>query len=209
MDLRDKLKHFERDFSRPKTVSVADEKDIDHFIEGEEKSNESGNYFLSSTIYPADTKHGNISLNLIQKTDPNIFRSVARDEIFPSVDFSRILFIDTETTGLAGGTGTVPFLIGIGYYTDDGFQVDQYFMRDYHEETAILNAVKDQFDGKGNKVTYDGSFRAAISTIIEMIEQLPSNLITITGEDYILLVEALNELKGAIISWNSDSIFLL
>ena len=42
---------------------------------------------------------------------------------------------------------------------------------------ARFPAVKDQFDGKGNKVTYDGSFRAAVSTIIEMIEQLPPNLI--------------------------------
>lgn len=65
-------------------------------------------------------------------------------------------------------------------------------------------AVRDQIDGKGNKVTYDSSFHAAVNTIIEMIEQLPANLITITGEDYILFVEALNELKGAIIFWSSD-----
>lgn len=65
-------------------------------------------------------------------------------------------------------------------------------------------AVKDQLDGKGNTVKYDSSFHAAVNTIIEMIEQLPPNLITITGEDYILFVEALNELKGALVFWGSD-----
>jgi hypothetical protein len=65
MDFRDKLKHFENNFSRPKTVTVSEKKDIDYFIKGEERSNDFGNYFLSSTIYPNNTKHGEIALNSI------------------------------------------------------------------------------------------------------------------------------------------------
>lgn len=65
-------------------------------------------------------------------------------------------------------------------------------------------AVKDQIEGKGNRVAYDSSFHAAVNTILAMIEQLPPNLLTITGEDYILFVEALNELKGAVVFWSSD-----
>ena len=35
-----------------------------------------------------------------------------------------ILFLDTETTGLAGGAGTVAFLVGLGYFTGGGFAVE-------------------------------------------------------------------------------------
>lgn len=65
-------------------------------------------------------------------------------------------------------------------------------------------AVRDQIEGKGNTVQYDSSFHAAVNTIIEMLDQLPPNLLTISGEDYILFVEAVNELKGAIVFWSSD-----
>ncbi|HXX70790.1 MAG TPA: hypothetical protein VEI55_00745, partial [Candidatus Acidoferrum sp.] len=39
------------------------------------------------------------------------------------------LFIDTETTGLAGGTGTYPFLIGVAWWDAGGLEVEQFFMR--------------------------------------------------------------------------------
>ena len=69
---------------------------------------------------------------------------------------------------------------------------------------ARFPAVRDQIEGKGNTVKYDSSFHAAVNTIIEMLDQLPPNLLTISGEDYILFVEAVNELKGAIVFWSSD-----
>ena len=52
-----------------------------------------------------------------------------------------ILFLDTETTGLSGGVGTVAFQIGIGYFTHSGFAVEQYLMHDYPEEPEMLNAL--------------------------------------------------------------------
>ena len=54
---------------------------------------------------------------------------------------SRTLFLDTETTGLSGGTGTVAFLTGIGYFEDDSFVVEQDFMRDYPEEGPMLTRI--------------------------------------------------------------------
>ena len=51
-------------------------------------------------------------------------------------------FLDTETTGLAGGTGTAAFLIGLGWFEGDRFRVRQYFMRDYHEEAALLRGAR-------------------------------------------------------------------
>ena len=51
------------------------------------------------------------------------------------------LFLDTETTGLSHGAGTVAFLVGVGYFTKEHFIVRQYLMRDYPEyELTILDA---------------------------------------------------------------------
>ena len=56
------------------------------------------------------------------------------------LDLHRILYLDTETTGFAGA-GTVAFLVGLGYLTEDGFTVRQYLMRDYPEEKFLLEKI--------------------------------------------------------------------
>ena len=55
-------------------------------------------------------------------------------------DPRRILYLDTETTGL-GGSGTVAFLVGMGFLGDNGFEVHQFLMRDYPEEPYLLKHV--------------------------------------------------------------------
>ena len=54
---------------------------------------------------------------------------------------SRWLFLDTETTGLAGGAGTYAFLIGIAWWDSGGLQVEQFFMRDFTDEHSILQEL--------------------------------------------------------------------
>ena len=61
-------------------------------------------------------------------------------EIPENFDPRKILYLDTETTGL-GGSGTVAFLVGMGYLTDNGFEVHQFLMRDYPEEPYLLKHV--------------------------------------------------------------------
>ncbi len=62
---------------------------------------------------------------------------MTRAELSESFDPKKILYLDTETTGL-GGSGTVAFLVGLGYLTDTGFEVHQFWMRDYPEEPYLL-----------------------------------------------------------------------
>lgn len=52
----------------------------------------------------------------------------------------RILYLDTETTGLMG-TGTVAFEVGLGWLEADGFHVRQLVMRDYPEEKFLLEEI--------------------------------------------------------------------
>ena len=57
-----------------------------------------------------------------------------------TLDPRRILYLDTETTGL-GGSGTVAFLVGTGFLTDKGFEVHQFLLRDYPEEPYLLRHI--------------------------------------------------------------------
>lgn len=64
------------------------------------------------------------------------------DTPFPrSYRHEDVLFLDTETTGLSGGAGTVAFQIGIGYFEDSRFVVEQYLMRSYAQEGRMLEAL--------------------------------------------------------------------
>jgi hypothetical protein len=66
------------------------------------------------------------------------------------------VFLDTETSGLAGGTGTYAFLIGVGNFTAAGFELSQYFMRDPFEEPAQLAAVHSALVDCEVLITYNG-----------------------------------------------------
>lgn len=62
------------------------------------------------------------------------------EEMPPVLDPRRILYLDTETTGFMSA-GTVAFLVGLGWLTEEGFTVRQYLMRDYPEEKFLLEKV--------------------------------------------------------------------
>src|SRR5262249_33314689 len=64
---------------------------------------------------------------------------LALDRSLDGLDPARALYVDTESTGLAGGTGTVPFLVGLGAFDDEGrFVVEQLLLRQLGEESPML-----------------------------------------------------------------------
>src|SRR5437016_2189061 len=75
---------------------------------------------------------------------------------FAPDNLQRPLFLDTETTGLSGGTGTVAFLIGLAWREADGLTLAQYFLRDFNEENALLWAVGQCVSEAGVLVSYNG-----------------------------------------------------
>jgi uncharacterized protein YprB with RNaseH-like and TPR domain len=91
-------------------------------------------------------------------TNPEALRLVLPSLAEPSVlqDPEQWLFLDTETTGLAGGTGTCAFLVGLGWWERGGFQVEQLFLRDYDEEHAVLYALAERMAERPVLVTYNG-----------------------------------------------------
>jgi DEAD/DEAH box helicase domain-containing protein len=66
------------------------------------------------------------------------------------------LFLDTETTGLAGGTGTYAFLVGIAWWDAGGLEVEQFFMREHSEEHSVLLALAERLAERRVLVTFNG-----------------------------------------------------
>ena len=72
-----------------------------------------------------------------------------------SWDVRDLLFLDTETTGLSGGAGTLAFEIGVGFLTQEGMVIRQYVMRDYGEEAAMLAEIAGLLERYGTVVTFN------------------------------------------------------
>jgi uncharacterized protein YprB with RNaseH-like and TPR domain len=66
------------------------------------------------------------------------------------------LFLDTETTGLAGGSGTYAFLIGIAWWEAGGLEIEQFFLREQSEERALLFALRERIAERPILVTFNG-----------------------------------------------------
>ncbi|MCC6546061.1 ribonuclease H-like domain-containing protein [Candidatus Sumerlaeota bacterium] len=73
-----------------------------------------------------------------------------------------ICFLDTETTGLMGGTGTVPFLVGLGNWEHDTatggwhFRLEQYLIEDFCHEGDMLERLVTRLSRFRAVCTYNG-----------------------------------------------------
>ena len=94
-----------------------------------------------------------VALDLLSRTNNE---SISRKTRAALEDPARWLFLDTETTGLAGGTGTYAFLIGIAWWDAGGLQVEQLFMRDFTEECSLLQELAARVAERHVLVTFNG-----------------------------------------------------
>lgn len=88
--------------------------------------------------------------------DRAALRLVAPEAPESVCDPEQWLFLDTETTGLSGGTGTYPFLIGIAWWDAGGLEVEQLFMREHSEEHSVLVALAERMAERRVLVTFNG-----------------------------------------------------
>lgn len=94
-----------------------------------------------------------VSLDLLSRSRDE---SLSRKTRAALDDPSKWLFLDTETTGLAGGTGTYVFLIGLAWWDAGGLQVEQFLMRDFTEEYSLLQELADRVKERPVLVTFNG-----------------------------------------------------
>jgi len=119
------------------------------------RSNGLGSYYHIENTYPDDYFHGRVRLGRFSSSDLGYLLQLMREKAgAPQRD--RIVFLDTETTGIQGGSGMCPFLVGVGYFTGDDFYMKQYFIRDFDEEPAMLFALADDLRQFELIITYNG-----------------------------------------------------
>ena len=110
-----------------------------------------GSYFLAEFRYETGARHGKGSLAEFLAASPLPDLLGMRD-----LPPQRMVFMDTETTGLAGGAGTFAFLVGTGSYAGDAFVLRQYFLADPSGEAAMLEGALAEMESGGALVTFNG-----------------------------------------------------
>src|SRR5579864_644073 len=88
--------------------------------------------------------------------DPSALRLLVPDALDEIADPEQWLFLDTETTGLAGGSGTYAFLVGIAWWEGGGLEVEQFFLRECSEERSLLFALSERIAEHPVLVTFNG-----------------------------------------------------
>lgn len=129
---------------------------LHEFINGEEISTEQGAFFLATEKRSAHHLHGTRSIGELLKLNMQAAAILAKNREIANNHISEALFLDTETTGLSGGTGTLAFMIGVGWFEKDAFVTQQIFIRDFSEERAALQYLTDIVQTKKFLVSFNG-----------------------------------------------------
>lgn len=127
----------------------------EEFLPGREVETAAGVHFETERFYPAHKRHGSAGIGDLAALPPDILAAISANEVQDVPPF-RWAFLDTETTGLAGGAGTYAFLIGVGRITPEGFSLRQFFLRDYAEEASLLTSLEEHLAQFDVLITYNG-----------------------------------------------------
>jgi len=153
MDISEKLKYYKTDLNANQSEATANYSEMAKKLGGEFLDLENPDvvkiklflnydWFISNEYLSAEK---NIQLSMLTK---NQFQEAINTE--------KILILDLETTGLMGGAGTYPFLIGFGLLRSTGIEVIQYFLPDYGREHFAYNDLKKNFADKNILLSYNG-----------------------------------------------------
>lgn len=115
-----------------------------------------GTLHRARTRLDAAAKHGAVPVQRALAARGPSLATLALDPALARVDVGRALFLDTETTGLAGGSGTIPFLVGMAYFEDDELVVEQLFVHAPEAEAALLARVAERLAAASAVVTFNG-----------------------------------------------------
>ena len=124
-------------------------------LSGEVVATALGEHFETEKIWERHRRHGNVDISSLRDLPCDLLASLS-DGAIPSSHPLKWAFLDTETTGLAGGTGTYAFLVGVGSIDEEGFRLRQFFMRDYGEEASLLARLSEYLARFDVLVTYNG-----------------------------------------------------
>jgi uncharacterized protein YprB with RNaseH-like and TPR domain len=113
-----------------------------------------GDVYLTERRWPLEHYHGHRALGEALQVEPKAVSRLARG-LLPQ-HIPQTVFVDVETTGLAGGTGTLAFLVGLGAFDGDSFLVRQLFLAGPSGEEAMLAIALDAVSSAAALVTFNG-----------------------------------------------------
>jgi uncharacterized protein YprB with RNaseH-like and TPR domain len=149
----------------------ADRYEIDSVVAGAYRPTPLGEVFVAEQVFSADYRHGQSSLT------PLPFPFLAQwtnDARLAALPLEKYAFLDTETSGLSGGTGTYAFLVGVGRFVEGQFSLQQFFMRDPAEEPALLEGLAHFLAPCEALVTFNGkAFDAPLLVTRYSLHRIP------------------------------------
>jgi hypothetical protein len=156
-DLRDKLRRLNIHKGAAHVTPKPKRKShLESLIDGDVIETDYGPTFIHTERYALDHVHGLRPLGELLDLPGAVAARLAGIDL-DEFNLRRTVFIDTETTGLSGGTGTLAFVVGVGTFDkDDHFNVRQYFLRNPNEEGAMLLHLAEALDHYESIVSFNG-----------------------------------------------------
>ena len=128
---------------------------IEELMSGQVVETPLGTHFETERVWERHRRHGSVGIGDLAEL-PEDFLHPLSDGAVPQASPLKWAFLDTETTGLAGGAGTYAFLIGVGSIDSTGFRLRQFFMRDFGEEASLLWRLSEHLAQFDVLITYNG-----------------------------------------------------
>lgn len=156
----------------PPTPLKAESRSIESIVAGSVHSTAYGDTFITEQVFGDDYLHGQVSP---YSTFPLSFISQwANDPRIAKMPIHKFAFLDTETSGVSGGTGTLAFLVGVARFVKGRFVLKQFFLRDPSEEPAMLEALIHFLAPCEGLVTFNGkSFDAPLLVTRYKMHHIP------------------------------------
>ncbi|MGH9374943.1 MAG: ribonuclease H-like domain-containing protein [Terriglobia bacterium] len=127
---------------------------IEEYIKGRIQHHPFGEFFIAEQSLPFGRPYGTVRISDMAAADLGALNLFLKGLSLP--DASRVIYLDTETTGLAEDAGACAFLVGIGTVEGMQFVVRQFFLREYAEEKAMLAALAEALEDHEALVTFNG-----------------------------------------------------
>ena len=122
---------------------------------GQVVETDNGGCFVLDRIYPLSHQHGRSQLADTHALSLAPAVQFGQDERLADLTGNDILFLDTETTGLAGA-GALAFMVGAAFFEGEAFVVRQFFLRDHGDEPAMLHLLGELMAARRGFMTFNG-----------------------------------------------------
>lgn len=144
------MKHF------PDDALTRARRGMHEFVDGQYVNTPFGDVFVAQVRHTSGYVHGRIPLKSVRAISDDWLSVWGKFASRRKFDYKKTVFVDTETSGMAGGGGTIPFLIGIGYFYRGQFRLEQFFADSHSREEGMLDLVTEFVKPFHTLVTFNG-----------------------------------------------------